>query len=62
MLSSKKGHQLVFSDIDLDEKVLLNSYRGKYIYMEDSAPGTYDAMWLASQKHHMLFVDWMFSP
>lgn len=62
MLSSYKGHQLVMSDIDKDEKVLLNSYRGKYIYMEDSAPDSYDAMWLASQRHHMLFVDNMQSP
>jgi hypothetical protein len=62
MLSSKKGHQLVFSDIDKDEKILLNSHRGKYLYMEDSSPQSYDGLWLASQKHHMLFVDWMFSP
>lgn len=62
MLSSAKGHQLVFSDIDNDEKILMNSHRGKYLYMEDCAPGTYDAMWMASQKHHMLFVDHMAPP
>jgi hypothetical protein len=62
MLSTKKGHQLVMSDIDKDEKILLNSHRGKHIYMEDSDPGHYDAMWFASQKHHMLFVDEMTTP
>jgi len=62
MLSTAKGHQIVMSDIDKDEKVLINSHRGKHIYMEDSAPGTYDAMWFASQKHHMLFVDFMAAP
>ncbi len=62
MLSTKKGHQLVMSDIDKDEKVLLNSYRGKHIYMEDGMPSSYDAMWIASQKHHMLFVDHMQAP
>jgi len=62
MLSTKKGHQLVMSDIDFDEKVLLNSYRGKHIYMEDGLPDLYDAMWFASQKHHMLFVDHMQTP
>lgn len=62
MLSSAKGHQLVFSDIDNDEKILMNSHRGKYLYMEDCSPGTYDAMWMASQKHHMLFVDHMAPP
>lgn len=50
------------SDIDKDEKLLMNSYRGKHVYMEDSDPGHYDAMWFASQKHHMLFVDNMVSP
>ncbi len=62
MLSTMKGHQLVMSDVDKDEKVLLNSHRGKHIYMEDSDPGHYDAMWFASQKHHMLFVDHMLAP
>lgn len=62
MLSSARGHQLVMSDIDNDEKILMNSHRGKYMYMEDCAPGTYDHMWLASQKHHMLFVDHMQPP
>jgi len=62
MLSSFKGHQLVMSDIDKDEKILFNSYRGKYIYMEDSAPGNYDVMWFASQKHHMIFADTMLTP
>jgi hypothetical protein len=62
MLSSAKGHQLVLSDIDKDEKILLNSQRGKQLYMEDSAPGKYDVMWLASQNHHMLFVDSMKAP
>ena len=62
MLSTKKGHQLVMSDIDKDEKILLNSWRGKHVYMEDSDPLHYEAMWLASQKHHMLFVDEMTAP
>lgn len=62
MLSSARGHQLVFSDIDKDEKILMNSHRGKHLYMEDSDPGHYDSMWLASQKHHMLFVDHMQPP
>ena len=62
MLSTKKGHQLVMSDIDKDEKILLNSHRGKHIYMEDSDQAHYDAMWFASQKHHMLFVDEMTAP
>lgn len=62
MLATAKGHQLVMSDIDKDEKILFNSHRGKHIYMEDSDPGHYDAMWFASQKHHMLFVDNMVSP
>ena len=50
------------SDIDKDEKILFNSYRGKHIYMEDSAPGNYNAMWLASEKHHMIFCDAMQAP
>ncbi len=62
MLSTKKGHQLVMSDIDKDEKILLNSYRGKHIYMEDSAPAAYNAMWFASEKHHMIFCDHMQAP
>lgn len=62
MLSTKKGNQLVMSDIDKDEKILLNSSRGKFIYMEDGAPGKYDAMWLASQTHHMVFCDTMQAP
>lgn len=62
MISTMKGHQLVMSDVDKDEKVLLNSHRGKHIYMEDSDPGHYDAMWFASQKHHMLFVDHQQAP
>jgi hypothetical protein len=62
LLSSYKGHQLLFSDVDIDEKVILNSHRGKYIYMEDGMPDLYDAMWFASQKHHMLFVDHMAAP
>lgn len=62
MLSTYKGHQLVMSDVDKDEKILLNSHRGKYFYMEDGWPGHYDHMWLASQKHHMLFVDHMQAP
>ena len=62
MLASAKGHQLVFSDIDKDEKILINSHRGKHIYMEDSDPGHYENMWLASQKHHIVFVDHMKAP
>lgn len=62
MLSTKKGHQLVMSDIDKDEKILFNSHRGKHIYMEDSAPGAYNTMWLASEKHHMVFCDQMQAP
>src|SRR5574344_299930 len=62
MLSTKKGHQLVMSDIDKDEKILFNSHRGKHIYMEDGAPGNYNAMWLASEKHHMIFCDAMQAP
>ena len=62
LLSSYKGHQLLFSDVDIDEKVILNSHRGKYIYMEDGMPDLYDGMWFASQKHHMLFIDHMCAP
>lgn len=62
MLSTKKGHQLVMSDIDKDEKILLNSHRGKHIYMEDSDKEHYDVMWMASQKHHMIYCDTQFSP
>ena len=62
MLSTKKGHQFVMSDIDKDEKVLLNSMRGKYVYMEDSDPGHYNVMWLASEMHHIVFVDNMMPP
>lgn len=62
MISTKKGHQLVLSDIDKDEKILLNSHRGKFLYMEDSDPGHYDAMWFASQSHHMIFCDHMQAP
>ena len=61
MLSTKKGHQFVMSDIDKDEKVLLNSMKGKYIYMEDSDPN-YNVMWLASELHHIVFVDNMMKP
>lgn len=59
MLSTAKGHKLVMSDIDNDEKVLLNSHRGKHLYMEDGFPDAYNVMWLASEKHHMIFCDWM---
>ena len=62
MLSTKKGHQLVMSDIDNDEKILLNSHRGKYIYMEDGMPDLYEVMWFASQKHHMIFCDHQAAP
>lgn len=62
MLGSAKGHQLVFSDIDNDEKVILNSHRGKFLYMEDSVPDNYDVMWFASQKHHMIYCDMQLSP
>lgn len=62
MLSTAKGHQIVLSDIDTDEKLLINSHRGKYIYMEDSVPAQYENMWLASQKHHIVFTDNMVAP
>ena len=62
MLSTKKGHQLTMSDIDLDEKIILNSYRGKYLYMEDGMPWLYNVMWLASEKHHIVFCDHQLSP
>jgi hypothetical protein len=62
MLATAKGHQIVMSDIDKDEKLLINSHRGKFIYMEDSAPGNYENLWVASQKHHMVFVDHMAAP
>jgi len=62
MLATAKGHQLVMSDIDKDEKILMNSHRGKFLYMEDSDPGHYENLWMASQKHHMVFVDHMAAP
>lgn len=62
MLGSAKGHQLVMSDIDIDEKLIMSSHRGKYLYMEDSMPGNYEVMWLASQKHHMIWCDNQVAP
>jgi len=62
LLSTYKGHQFLMSDVDKDEKVLLNSHRGKYIYMEDADPGHYEVMWLASQKHHIVFCDHQLTP
>jgi len=62
LLSTKKGHQLLMSDVDIDEKVILNSHRGKYIYMEDGMPDLYEVMWMASQKHHMIFCDHQATP
>lgn len=56
-LASKKGHQLLMSDIDNDEKLVLSSSTGKMLYMEDGMPDKYSVMWLASQKHHMIFCD-----
>lgn len=62
MLATAKGHKLVMSDIDKDEKIQMNSHRGKHIYMEDGQPGSYNAMWIASEKHHIVFCDWMAPP
>jgi len=59
---TKKEHSLLMSDIDKDEKIILNSHKGKYIYMEDSAPESYDVLWIASQKHHMIFCDHQADP
>jgi len=62
MIATAKGHKLVMSDIDKDEKILMNSHRGKHIYMEDGRPDEYNVMWMASEKHHMIFCDWMQPP